>query len=130
LKPLKPIINRDEIFSQAVTDSMLQDEYEEDSFVNDVIEYESSTADELDFVQEHNELDMAKAKSNQKKTCQKTTLKKRKRIIISSSEDDEEIPSKLVETPPKHDEEIPSKLFETPTKPQPVAGNSLLGKMF
>ena len=51
-KPLKPILNRDEIFSQAVTDSMLQDEYEEDSFVTDVIEYESSTADELDFVPE------------------------------------------------------------------------------
>ena len=128
MKPLKPIINRDEIFSQAVTDSMLQDEYEEDSFVNDDIEYESSTADELDFVQEHK--DMVKEKSNQKKTCQKTTLKKRKRIIISSSEDDEEIPSKLVETPPKHDEEIPSKVFETPPKPHPVAANSLLGMIF
>merc|ERR1712051_528872 len=103
---------------------MLQDEYEEDSFVNDDIEYESSTADELDFVQEHK--DMVKEKSNQKKPCQKTTLKKRKRIIISSSEDDEEIPSKLVETPPKHDEEIPSKVFETPPKPHPVAANSLL----
>ena len=55
---MKPIINRDEIFSQAVTDSMLQDEYEEDSFVTDVIEYESSTADELDSVKEE---------SNQKK---------------------------------------------------------------
>ena len=107
---------------------MLQDEYEEDSFVNDDIEYESSTADELDFVQEHK--DMVKEKSNQKKTCQKTTLKKRKRIIISSSEDDEEIPSKLVETPPKHDEEIPSKVFETPPKPHPVAANSLLGMIF
>ena len=37
---------------------MLQDEYEEDSFVTDVIEYESSTADELDSVKEE---------SNQKK---------------------------------------------------------------
>ena len=109
---------------------MLQDEYEEDSFVNDDIEYESSTADELDFVQELTEQDIAKEKSNQKKTCQKTTLKKRKRIIISSSEDDEEIPSKLVETPPKNDEEIPSKVFETPPKPHPVAANSLLGMIF
>ena len=51
-KPLKPILNRSDIFSQAVTDSMLHDEYEEDSFVTDDIEYESSTADELDFVPE------------------------------------------------------------------------------
>ena len=83
------------------------DEYEEDSFVNDVIEYESSTADELDFVQEFTD-DVVKVES---KRPQKTSLKKRKRIIMSSSEEDEEIPTKLVETPPP-----------------PTATNSLMSK--
>ena len=106
-KPLPPIINRDDIYSQAVTDSMMVDEYEEDSFVNDVIEYESSTADELDFVQEFTD-DVVKVES---KRPQKTSLKKRKRIIMSSSEEDEEIPTKLVETPPP-----------------PTATNSLMSK--
>ena len=113
-KPLPPIINRDEIFSQAVTDSMMVDEYEEDSFVNDVIEYESSTADELDFVQEFTDKKVVK-KVERKKSPQKTSLKKRKRIIVSSSEEDEVV-----------EETAPSKLVETP--PPPTATNSLMSK--
>ncbi len=100
-KLLKPLTDfeRNEIFSQAVTDSMMLDEYEEDSFVvnNDEVEYESSATDELDFVEEFEEV---KKPVNQRPT----KVVKRKRIVVSSSEDDEEQvkkeSSKLVDTPP------------------------------
>lgn len=80
---LKPI-NHAEIFSQAPTDSMLMDEYEEDSFVvqNDEIEYESSTNDELDFVEE-----FGQPKKSEKAKPEK--VKKRKRIIFSDSDSEE-----------------------------------------
>ena len=96
---LKPILNREDIFSQAVTDSMLNDDYEEDSFVTETVEYESSTADELDFVEEFENVLEAKKKP------QTTTLKKRKRIIMSESEDEEVVDKshcKVIDTPPSN----------------------------
>lgn len=105
---LKPITNHDDIYSQAVTDSMMFDDYEEDSFVakNDEVEYESSTADELDFVEEF----PSKAAKPKPSTSTAAT-KKRKRIHVMSSSDEE------AEEPPKPVQKTPPKVVETPSPP-------------
>ena len=82
LKPLKPMAKED-IYSQEVTDSMMLDDYQEDSFCvenSDEIEYADSP-DELDFIPEFEE----KPKKN--KTA--AVAKKRKRILMSSSDEEE-----------------------------------------
>ena len=84
LKPLKPMAKED-IYSQEVTDSMMLDDYQEDSFCvenSDEIEYADSP-DELDFIPEFEEGE--KPKKN--KTL--AVAKKRKRILMSSSDEEE-----------------------------------------
>lgn len=117
---LNPITNRDDIFSQAVTDSMMFDDYEEDSFVakNDEIEYESSTADELDFVEEFpTKASKASTWSSTTTAAVSAVTKKRKRIhVMSSSDEEPEEPPKPIKKSP------PLKAVETPS-PVPSSSN-------
>ena len=88
LKPLKHM-EKEDIYSQEVTDSMMLDDYQEDSFCveDDEIEYEDSP-DELDFVPEFNN-DTDKVRRPAKTSKDVMGAKKRKRILISSSDEEE-----------------------------------------
>ena len=89
LKPLKHM-EKEDIYSQEVTDSMMLDDYQEDSFCvedDDEIEYEDSP-DELDFVPEFNN-DTDKVRRPAKTSKDVMGAKKRKRILMSSSDEEE-----------------------------------------
>lgn len=108
----KHVPSLQDVCSQPVTDTMLMDDYEEDSFCvdNSEVEYASST-DELEFVPEFKDKPSRAAKPTSKVEnvniggSRLSSKGKRKRILVESSDEEtEEViklpPEKTVITPP------------------------------
>ena len=109
----KNVPSLQDVCSQPVTDTMLMDDYEEDSFCvdNSEVEYASST-DELEFVPEFKDKPSKAVKPTSKVEnanigggSRLSSKGKRKRILVESSDDEtEEViklpPEKVVKTPP------------------------------